>query len=81
MSVRETLHVAVLGADLGWRRLSGFAVSLLWSITNFWFLTAYRNRLRVGTNWMWNYIRFERNARLITGLNGTTAPTIVTQTI
>jgi NADH:ubiquinone reductase (H+-translocating) len=81
VSVRETLHVAILRVSLGWLRPSGFAPSLLWSITHFWFFTAYRNRLRVGTNWVWNYIRFARNARLITGLGGTAAPTIVTQTM
>lgn len=68
-------------ADFGWFRLSGFAAWLLWCTAHIWFLAGYRNRLSVGANWMWNYLSFERNARLITGLGGTPAPTIVTQTM
>lgn len=68
-------------ADFGRFQLSGFAAWLLWCTAHIWFLAGYRNRLSVAANWIWNYISFERNARLITGLGGEPPPTIVTQTM
>ncbi|HTI31054.1 MAG TPA: NAD(P)/FAD-dependent oxidoreductase [Sphingomonas sp.] len=57
-------------ADFGWLRLSGFPAWALWSTAHLYFLVGFRNRLVVGANWMWNYLTFERGARLITGLRG-----------
>lgn len=54
-------------ADLGRIHLSGFAAWLLWCVAHIWFLAGFRNRLLVGANWLWNYLTFERHARLITG--------------
>ena len=54
-------------ADLGRVRLHGLAAWLLWSTAHLWFLVGFRNRLVVGTHWIWNYLTFERGARLITG--------------
>jgi NADH:ubiquinone reductase (H+-translocating) len=34
-----------------------------------YFLVGFRNRFVVGMNWLWNYITFERGARLITGID------------
>lgn len=65
-------------ADFGWWQVSGFTAWFLWSTVHIWFLAGYRNRFSVGMNWLWNYMTFERNARLITGLGGETAATIVT---
>jgi NADH:ubiquinone reductase (H+-translocating) len=31
------------------------------------FLVGYRSRVIVGLHWLWNYLTFERSARLITG--------------
>jgi len=54
--------------DLGWVRFSGLAAWTLWSTAHIYFLAGFRNRFVVGANWLWNYITFERGARLITGL-------------
>ena len=53
--------------DLGRLRLSGFAAWLLWSTAHIYFLVGFRNRLVVGLHWLWNYLTFDRSARLITG--------------
>jgi NADH dehydrogenase len=53
--------------DMGQVRLSGFAAWLLWSIAHVWFLIGFRNRLAVTINWLWNYLTYQRSARLITG--------------
>jgi NADH:ubiquinone reductase (H+-translocating) len=54
-------------ADFGRIRLSGFPAWLVWCVAHIWFLAGFRNRLLVGANWLWNYLTFERHARLITG--------------
>lgn len=54
-------------ADFGHLRLSGFSAWAVWCIAHIWFLAGFRNRLLVGANWLWNYLTFERHARLITG--------------
>jgi NADH dehydrogenase len=54
-------------ADLGWIRLAGFPAWLLWAVAHVWFLIGWRNRLVVALNWLWNYVTFERGARLIAG--------------
>jgi NADH dehydrogenase len=48
-------------------QLSGFLAWMLWSIAHVYFLVGFRNRFVVGANWLWNYLTFERGARLITG--------------
>jgi NADH:ubiquinone reductase (H+-translocating) len=54
-------------ADFGLIRLSGFPAWVVWCVAHIWFLAGFRNRLLVGANWLWNYLTFERHARLITG--------------
>ena len=54
-------------ADLGWIKLSGFPAWVLWAVAHVWFLIGWRNRLVVALNWLWNYVTFERGARLIAG--------------
>lgn len=54
-------------ADFGKLHLSGFAAWAVWCVAHIWFLAGFRNRLLVGANWLWNYLTFERHARLITG--------------
>jgi NADH dehydrogenase len=54
-------------AELGSLRLSGTLAWLLWCTAHIFFLVGFRNRLVVGANWLWNYLTFERGARLITG--------------
>jgi len=58
-------HRAVI--DFGWLRLSGVFAWFLWTTAHIFFLAGFRNRLVVGANWLWNYLTFERGARLITG--------------
>ncbi len=53
--------------DFGWLRLSGFPAWVLWAGAHVYFLIGWRNRLIVALNWLWNYLTFERGARLITG--------------
>jgi len=55
--------------DLGWLRLSGLIAWLLWSAAHVFFLIGFRNRLIVSANWLWNYVTFDRGARLITGMD------------
>lgn len=55
--------------DFGWTKLKGFPAWFIWSTAHLYFLVGFRNRFVVGANWMWNYLTFERGARLITGLD------------
>jgi len=52
---------------MGRIEMSGFFAWLLWSIAHIYFLIGLRNRAVVALNWLWNYLTFERGARLITG--------------
>jgi NADH:quinone reductase (non-electrogenic) len=54
-------------ADFGRFHLSGFPAWLLWCVAHIWFLVGFRSRLSVTLSWAWNYLTFERSARLITG--------------
>ena len=56
--------------QIGRLRLTGFVAWLLWSVAHIYFLIGFRNRLSVALNWAWNYLTFQRGARLITGLTG-----------
>lgn len=56
---------AVVNFDF-WR-LSGFPAWVLWSVAHIYFLIGFKNRIVVALNWIWNYMTFQRGARLITG--------------
>jgi len=58
-------HRAVI--DFGRLKLSGITAWLLWCMAHIFFLVGFRNRFAVGASWLWNYLTFERGARLITG--------------
>lgn len=61
--------------DLGWTQLNGLPAWLLWSTAHLYFLVGFRSRFIVGLSWLWNYMTFERGARLITGIDqGTEVP-------
>lgn len=63
--------------DFGWTQLTGFPAWFLWSTAHLYFLVGFRNRFMVGLTWLWNYITFERGARLITGIDqGTEVPVL-----
>jgi NADH dehydrogenase len=53
--------------DFGDLQLSGFIAWFLWCVAHVWFLIGFRSRLAVTINWLWNYLTFQRAARLITG--------------
>jgi NADH:ubiquinone reductase (H+-translocating) len=46
-------------------KLKGFSGWLFWSVAHIYFLLGVRNRLVVAINWMWEYVTFQRGARLI----------------
>ena len=53
--------------DWGQLQLSGFAAWLIWSFAHIWFLVGFRSRIAVAISWLWNYLTYQRSARLITG--------------
>ncbi|WP_294120204.1 NAD(P)/FAD-dependent oxidoreductase [Sphingomonas sp.] len=53
--------------DWGRHQQSGFIAWLIWSFAHIWFLIGFRSRIAVGVNWLWNYLTYQRSARLITG--------------
>ena len=56
---------AVIDWD-GWE-MSGLLAWLTWSLAHVWFLVGFRSRIVVGIQWLWNYLTYQRSARLITG--------------
>jgi NADH dehydrogenase len=69
---RDFGNLATIGrsrAVIDWGRfeLSGFLAWLIWSVAHVWFLVGFRNRLAVATSWLWNYLTYQRSARLIVG--------------
>ena len=50
---------------LGGLQLTGFLGWLFWSAVHIYFLIGMRNRFVVALNWLWNYLTFQRGARLI----------------
>src|SRR5262249_33358970 len=52
--------------SIGRFRLRGFFGWLFWSIIHIYFLIGTRHRLIVAIDWFWDYLTFQRGARLIT---------------
>jgi NADH dehydrogenase len=46
--------------------LTGFLAWIVWSVAHIYFLISLRNRFIVAVDWFWNYLTFQRGARLIT---------------
>ena len=70
---RDFGSIATIGrktavVEMGRLRLTGFAAWILWCVAHIYFLIGFRNRFSVALNWTWNYLTFQRGARLITGL-------------
>jgi NADH dehydrogenase len=57
-------HAAVV--KLGWLELTGFLGWLFWSAVHIYFLIGVRDRFIVAFTWLWDYVTFQRGARLIT---------------
>ncbi len=53
-------------ARFGKFSLTGFPGWVLWSSAHIYFLIGARNRFLVAFNWLWDYVTFQRGARLIT---------------
>ena len=51
---------------LGRLELKGFVGWVFWSVAHIYFLIGLRYRFLVAFNWAWDYITFQRGARLIT---------------
>jgi NADH dehydrogenase len=47
-------------------QLTGFIGWAFWSVAHIYFLIGLRNRFIVAFTWLWNYLTFQRGARLIT---------------
>jgi NADH:ubiquinone reductase (H+-translocating) len=45
--------------------LTGFIGWLFWGIAHVYFLIGLRNRAVVAFSWLWNYLTYQRGARLI----------------
>ena len=52
--------------SIGRFRLRGFLGWLFWSVIHIYFLIGTRHRLMVAFAWLWDYLTFQRGARLIT---------------
>lgn len=48
-------------------RFTGFLAWLSWVFLHLMYLVGFRNRVNVLINWVWNYITYDRSARLILG--------------
>jgi NADH dehydrogenase len=70
MSNLATIGRSAAVADFGRMRLSGCIAWLLWLFIHLTNLVDYRNRLLVFLQWGWNYLSYDRSARLITGTTG-----------
>ncbi|PQB04641.1 NAD(P)/FAD-dependent oxidoreductase [Aureitalea marina] len=51
--------------DIGRYRFSGFFAWMVWMFVHLWFLVGFRNRVITFFNWTYNYINYDRAARLI----------------
>lgn len=64
-------ELAVIGraaavANFGWLRISGFLAWLFWLFVHLMYLVEFENRILVFIQWGYNYLTFNRGARLIT---------------
>jgi NADH dehydrogenase len=54
-------------AQLRKLKMWGLPAWLAWVFIHLWFLVGFRNRLAVFVNWIWQYLKSDYGARLITG--------------
>ncbi len=60
-----TIGRASAVADFGRLRFSGYPAWLLWLFVHLMYLVEFENRMLVFIQWAWNYITWQRGARLI----------------
>ena len=63
-------------ADVGGFKLSGYVAWLAWLLVHVLFLIGFRNRAQVLWEWFWDYVTFQRGARLITGQSRSIVPVV-----
>ena len=68
---RDLGNMATIGrnaavADIRGLRLTGFVAWLAWAFVHILNLIGFRNRVLVAFQWLWDYLTFQRGARLIT---------------
>lgn len=68
---RDLGELATIGrkaavVKMGSMQLTGFVGWVFWSLVHIFFLIGARDRVVVAVNWAWNYLTFQRGARLIT---------------
>jgi NADH:ubiquinone reductase (H+-translocating) len=68
---RDLGNMATIGrnsavADIRGLRLTGFVAWLAWAVVHILNLIGFRNRVLVALQWLWDYLTFQRGARLIT---------------
>lgn len=51
---------------IGRVKLTGFIAWLFWCVVHIFFLVTLRDRVVVSLNWLWNYVTFQRSARVVT---------------
>jgi NADH dehydrogenase len=76
---RDLGLVATIGrseavAKIGRFHIGGFVGWLIWVFIHLMKLVEFENRLLVFIQWAWNYVTFNRTARLITGINESSPP-------
>jgi NADH dehydrogenase len=76
---RNKGNLAVIGraaavADFGRLRVHGWPAWFLWLFVHLMYLAQFRNRLLVFIRWGFQYLTFDRGARLITGSDPTATP-------
>ena len=60
--------------DFGVLHLTGWLAWLLWSVAHIYFLIGFRSRFIATVDWIWTYLTYERDARLITGTGAANSP-------
>lgn len=68
--ILATIGRARAVADIRGVRFAGLVAWLLWAGVHIFFLISFRNRVIVMMQWAWEYLFFQRGARLITGGEG-----------
>lgn len=69
-SYRHAGDLATIGRNAAIVRLPGIELRgwigwLFWSVAHIWFLIDVRNRIAVSFTWAWDYLTYQRSARLI----------------
>ncbi|HXJ93164.1 MAG TPA: NAD(P)/FAD-dependent oxidoreductase [Terriglobia bacterium] len=62
-----TIGRAAAVVELPWLHFSGYPAWLAWLFIHLLYIVEFQNRLLVMVQWAWNYLSFNRSARLITG--------------